>query len=66
MADCHPNLNKSASLTDRVNHITQQILDHDQEDDRRENDDVTRTDDCLARAYTNRRLAQKLCYWRTL
>jgi hypothetical protein len=64
MADCHPNFNKSTSLTNQVNHITQQTLDHDQEDDRQEND-VTRTA-CLTRAYTNRRLAQRLCCWRTL
>lgn len=64
MANCLPNLNTPPSLTEQVSHITQQILDHQQKDDQQE-DDVLRAA-VMNRRYTNRRLSQKIRYWRTL
>jgi hypothetical protein len=64
MADCLPNLNKSMSLTTQVSHITQQMLNHQQDDDQQK-DDILRAVP-LTRIYTNRRLSQKLSCWRTI
>lgn len=64
MTDHLLNSNKSISLTAQVSHITQQILDHQPNNDQQENN-IFR-DIPLARIYTNRRLSQKLCCWRTI
>jgi hypothetical protein len=64
MADCLANLNSPISLAAQASHISQQRQDHRQDNDRQEHD-VPRADP-ETRIYTNRRLSQKICCWRTM
>jgi hypothetical protein len=62
MADCLQNSPISMSSTDEINHITQQMPDHQLEDSRYGSGDGYSAN--LTRTYTNRRLSPKICCWR--